>query len=95
MSSRTRNAVEWRDPLASDKEQGGLVAKAPRNDGRRVTRPNFAPLGLVRRIVEMLLQAGISPRVGQNDMKKELTAPLGGKKVRLQMLPHLFASPSL
>ena len=28
---------------------------------------NFAPSGLVRRFVEMLLQAGISPRVGRND----------------------------
>ena len=28
---------------------------------------NFAPMGLVRRIVEMLLQAGIPPRVGRND----------------------------
>ena len=28
---------------------------------------NFAPMGLVRRFVEMLLQAGISPRVGRND----------------------------
>ncbi len=55
----------------------------------------FAPMGLVRRFVGMLLQAGIPPRVGRNDMKKELTAPLGGKKVRLQMQPHLFASPSL
>ena len=27
----------------------------------------FAPLGLVRRLVEMLLQAGISPCVGRND----------------------------
>ena len=28
---------------------------------------DFAPLGLVRRFVEMLLQAGISPCVGRND----------------------------
>ncbi len=28
---------------------------------------DFAPMGLVRRFVEMLLQAGISPRVGRND----------------------------
>ena len=32
---------------------------------------DFAPLGLVRRFVEMLLQAGISPRVGRNDEKGE------------------------
>ena len=35
------------------KESGGIPLPA-----------NFAPLGLVRRIVEMLLRAGISPRVG-------------------------------
>ena len=33
---------------------------------------DFAPLGLVRRFVEMLLQAGISPRVGRNDEEQSL-----------------------
>ena len=68
MSSRTRNAVEWRDPLASDR-------------GRRDSSLRyFAPLGLVRRFVEMLLQAGISPCVGRNDggrVTRPNFAPLG------------------
>ena len=38
-----------------------------RNDGRRVTRPNFAPLGLVRRFVGMLVQTGISPCVNDGE----------------------------
>ena len=48
----------------------GFLRSTPfrvRNDGRMGARPNFAPMGLVRRIVEMLLQAGIPPRVGRND----------------------------
>ena len=36
----------------------------------------FAPLGLMRRFVEMPLQAGISPRVGRNDERRGLTVPL-------------------
>ena len=54
-SSRTRNEVEWRDPLTSDGARGDSSIGC------------FAPMGLVRRFVEMLLQAGISPRVGRND----------------------------
>ena len=59
MSSRTRNAVEWRDPLAS--VGSGVIPHA------RLRLGNFAPLRLVRRFVGMLLQAGISPCVGRND----------------------------
>ena len=36
---------------------------------------DFAPMGLVRRFVEMLLQAGISPRVGRNDSQEQKRAP--------------------
>ena len=59
MSSRTRNAVEWRDPPAS--VGSGAIPHA------RLRLGNFAPLRLVRRFVGMLLQAGISPCVGRND----------------------------
>ena len=39
---------------------------------------DFTPLGLVRRFVEMLLQAGISPCVGRND----------GRTVLAKILPQ-------
>ena len=91
----TSSRTNVRDPLAFCHFPGDSSLRFGMTEEQGRAPRYFAPMGPVRRFVGMLLQAGIPPRVGRNDIKKELTAPLGGKKVRLQMQPHLFASPSL
>ena len=73
MSSRTRNAVKWRDLLASDRKRGDSSSQKLLGMTWEWGTPlpaDFAPLGLVRRFVEMFLKAGIPPRVGRNDGRR-------------------------
>ena len=68
------------DKSARQKTRALARERSPRllSPSREIHRfADFAPMGLVRRFVGMLLQAGIPPRVGRNNIKKELTSPFG------------------
>ena len=61
-------------PEHGTKWSGGIPSQVTERGG--IPRfADFAPMGLVRRFVEMLLQAGISPRVGRNDSQEQKRAP--------------------
>ena len=73
-SSRTKPKVLHVIPKRRTSREGAprLLQPVPCGEIPRRKSSNFAPMGLVRRIVEMLLQAGISSRVGRNDKEQSL-----------------------
>ena len=81
-------------PEPSRRRARGISSQVTKSEG--IPRfADFAPMGLVRRLGGMLLQAGIPPRVGRNDggARPPYFAPLGLVRRFVEMLLQAGISP--